>query len=232
MYAVIFEVQPKAGCLDEYLEIAKRLRPELDRIEGFLTIDRLASRETAGRILSFQTWRDDAAVTRWREHGGHREAQAQGRRLFADYRLRVGEVIDPGPGNGAGDATPANSRIATVTEFEPGADLESGVLRLDPDGLLAQETFESLYTPGKRLLLASWRDEAAAAAGAARAGLDGARPGIRHLRIRVRRDYGPTDRREAPRRVAPRRVAPRGAAPDPVAPERSRPAEPAAAEKA
>ena len=220
MYAVIFEVQPKAGCLDEYLEIAKRLRPELDRIEGFLTIDRLASRETAGRILSFQTWRDDAAVTRWREHGGHREAQAQGRRLFADYRLRVGEVIDPGPGNGAGDATPANSRIATVTEFEPGADLESGVLRLDADGLLAQETFESLYTPGKRLLLASWRDETAAA-GAARAGLDGARPGIRHLRIRVLRDYGPTDRREAPRRVAPG-----------VAPERSRPAEPAAAEKA
>src|SRR5919199_537429 len=105
MFAVIFEVQPKPGCLDEYLEIAKGLRPELDRIDGFLTIDRFASLDTKGRILSFQTWRDEAAVIRWREHGGHRKAQARGRhQLFADYRLRVGEVLDSGRGGGVGES--------------------------------------------------------------------------------------------------------------------------------
>jgi heme-degrading monooxygenase HmoA len=94
MYAVIFEVEPKPGRRQDYLDLAAALRPELERIDGFLSIERFQSLSGEGKILSLSFWRDAASVRRWREHEGHRRAQARGRaEIFADYRLSVVEVV-------------------------------------------------------------------------------------------------------------------------------------------
>ena len=93
MFAVIFEVQPKPGRVQDYLDVAARLRPELEKIDGFLSIERFQSLTTEGKYLSLSFWRDEAAVKRWRSHTQHHEAQAAGRNdIFADYRIRVAEV--------------------------------------------------------------------------------------------------------------------------------------------
>jgi len=92
--AVIFEVEPRDGCREEYLEIAARLRPLLDGIDGFVSIERFQSLSRPGRILSLSFWRDEAAVEDWRRLGEHRAAQARGRGgVFTDYRLRVAHVL-------------------------------------------------------------------------------------------------------------------------------------------
>jgi heme-degrading monooxygenase HmoA len=93
MFAVIFEVQPKPGRAQDYLDIAASLRPELQKIDGFLSIERFQSLTTEGKYLSLSFWRDEAAVRRWREHVEHHAAQAKGRsEIFADYRIRVAAV--------------------------------------------------------------------------------------------------------------------------------------------
>jgi|SRR5258708_18776319 heme-degrading monooxygenase HmoA len=93
MFAVIFEVQPKPGRAQDYLDIAARLRPALEKIDGFLSIERFQSLTTDGKYLSLSFWRDADAVRRWREHAEHHAAQAVGRNeIFADYRIRVAEV--------------------------------------------------------------------------------------------------------------------------------------------
>lgn len=94
MIAVIFEVLPKDGQGEDYLETAARLRPLLDGIDGFLSIERFASLGRPGKILSLSFWRDEAAVAAWRTLDEHRAAQAEGRgRIFADYRLRIASVV-------------------------------------------------------------------------------------------------------------------------------------------
>jgi len=94
MFAVIFEVQPKPGRAQDYLDLATRLRPELEKIDGFISIERFQSLSTESKILSLSFWRDAAAVQRWREQAQHRRAQQRGRtEIFADYRLSVVEVV-------------------------------------------------------------------------------------------------------------------------------------------
>ena len=94
MLAVIFEVMPAPGRRQEYLDLAAALRPELEKIDGFLSIERFASLTTEGKILSLSFRRDEDAVKRWREFEAHRAAQAKGRGgVFADYRLRVAAVV-------------------------------------------------------------------------------------------------------------------------------------------
>lgn len=94
MIAVIFEVDVPAEAKAEYLDWAAELRPLLDGIDGFLSIERFQSLTTPGRLLSLSFWRDEAAVARWRALPEHRRAQAAGRdHVFADYRLRVAEVL-------------------------------------------------------------------------------------------------------------------------------------------
>lgn len=93
MIAVIFEVIPAPGRRQEYLELAAQLRPELERIDGFLSIERFASLSDDAKILSLSFWRDEEAVAAWRCRESHRQAQERGRSgVFADYRLRIAEV--------------------------------------------------------------------------------------------------------------------------------------------
>jgi heme-degrading monooxygenase HmoA len=94
MIVVIFEGEPADGRLQDYLDLAARLKPSLDGIDGFISIERFESLSTPGKVLSLSFWRDDAAVAEWRGAGEHRRAQAAGRGgIFAGYRLRVASVI-------------------------------------------------------------------------------------------------------------------------------------------
>lgn len=94
MIAVIFEVVPAPGRKQEYLDLAAGLRPALEKMDGFVSIERFESLTDKGKILSLSLWRDEDAVKRWRQFEGHRIAQAKGRGgIFADYRLRVASVI-------------------------------------------------------------------------------------------------------------------------------------------
>ena len=94
MYAVIFEVEPDAGREQDYLDIAARLRPELEKIDGFISIERFRSLSQEGKILSLSFWRDEDAIARWRQQEQHQAAQRTGRdRIFRDYRIRVTAVV-------------------------------------------------------------------------------------------------------------------------------------------
>jgi len=94
MIAVIFEVVPAEGALPGYLEHAKRLRPELEAMDGFISVERFQSLTDPAKLLSLSFWRDEAAVKAWRNHAMHRATQAAGRDgMFAGYRLRVAAVI-------------------------------------------------------------------------------------------------------------------------------------------
>lgn len=94
MIAVIFEVWPANGQKNTYLDIAAGLKTELQKIDGFISVERFQSLTDADKILSLSFFRDEEAVKQWRSLFMHRSAQAAGRSgVFADYRLRVAHVI-------------------------------------------------------------------------------------------------------------------------------------------
>jgi heme-degrading monooxygenase HmoA len=108
--AVIFEVEPAEGRRDAYLSIAADLRPLLDGIDGFLSIERFQSLADPNRILSLSFWRDEEAVKAWRNTEEHRQAQKAGRGgIFAGYRLRIAHVVRD-YGLAERDEAPADSR--------------------------------------------------------------------------------------------------------------------------
>ena len=94
MIAVIFEVQPHADGKQAYLDIAASLRPLLDGIDGFMSIERFQSLADPSKLLSLSFFRDEAAIAAWRQLEAHRNAQSAGRaELFANYRLRIAHVL-------------------------------------------------------------------------------------------------------------------------------------------
>jgi len=110
MIAVIFEVWPADGQRDRYLDIAAELRPLLDGIDGFISIERFESLSSPGKVLSLSFWRDEDAVREWRSMSEHREAQHAGRTgIFHDYRLRIAGVVRD-YGMSERDEAPADSR--------------------------------------------------------------------------------------------------------------------------
>ncbi len=94
MIAVIFEVWVDDEHKSTYLDLAAELRPLLDDIDGFISIERFESIYESGKMLSLSFWRDEEAVATWRKLEAHRKTQAKGRaEVFQDYRLRVAGVI-------------------------------------------------------------------------------------------------------------------------------------------
>lgn len=88
--AVIFEVTPLPGRAQRYFDIAGALRPTLERIDGFLSVERFESLTRPGVFLSLSWWRDEQAVASWRNEVCHRGSQREGREaVFADYRIQV-----------------------------------------------------------------------------------------------------------------------------------------------
>jgi len=110
MIAVIFEVWPAEGRAAEYFDLAAALKADLEKIDGFVSVERFESLTTRGKFLSLSFWRDEEAIRGWRNLEAHRVAQAKGRgEVFADYRLRVASVMrDYGMNERAG--APEDSR--------------------------------------------------------------------------------------------------------------------------
>jgi heme-degrading monooxygenase HmoA len=214
MFAVIFEVEPKEERWDDYLALAASLRPELEKIDGFIENERFRSRDHEGRVLSLSIWRDEKAVVRWRTLANHHHAQARGRsEIFADYHLRVGEIT-------ADSRLPAAQRLpqqrfveteigtakwVTISELAErdaaAADLakQLGLPQAGAAELVDHQSFVGINDPEKLLLLASWRNPAAAAVW--QPAERDTRP--RHRAVRIIRDYGMRDRREAPQYHSP-----------------------------
>ncbi len=214
MFSVIFEVHPKGDQWDAYLGYARLLRPELEKVDGFIDNVRYGSKRRAGWLLSHSTWRDEKALIRWRTLALHHEVQEKGReQVFADYHLRVGQMT-------ADNRMPAGhslreqrldetevgtSKVVSIIELQrpadlpPDADAEEVARHLglpaDAEGLVDWDAFEAILTPGDMLLLLSWRDASAAESGEHAASIAA---GARRRRVRVIRDYGMFDRREAP----------------------------------
>ena len=218
MFSVLFEVHPKPERRDDYLGYAKMLKPELERIEGFVDNIRYRSLTRDGWILSLSGWRDEKALVRWRTQARHHAVQEKGRfEVFLDYHLRVGEVThDTDLPHGqmlhqqrldateAGDATTitlidGKQPSAWVKEMAPEDIAEWLGLVPDAAGLVAWDVFDAVLTPGDIILLMSWRDQAAAEAFERKVSL---KEGARLRRVRVVRDYGMFDRREAPQYYA------------------------------
>lgn len=94
MIAVIFEATLNENRRDEYLDLAASLRSQLDKVDGFISIERFKSLSDPEKVLSLSFFRDEDAVSEWRKLESHRIAQEQGRSgVFVDYRLRVAAVI-------------------------------------------------------------------------------------------------------------------------------------------
>jgi heme-degrading monooxygenase HmoA len=210
MFSVIFEVRPKPDQFEEYLGLAKRLRPMLETIDGFLDNERFESQLRSGWILSHSTWRDEKSVVRWRTVGEHHDVQQRGRRqVLGDYHLRVGDVTadtDEPVHEQRFDTTETGAaKVATLTEMTPpaGVDLAAGNalaanLGLDPGdpSVVEHDVFASIYNRGKLAILASWSDAAAASRWTPTP--PSPATALRHRVVRIVRDYGMFDRREAP----------------------------------
>ena len=212
MFAVIFEVQPKRARWDDYLELAQQLKPKLEAIDGFIANERFRSLHVDGKVLSLSIWRDEKAVVRWRTHGEHHGVQRKGRfEVFEDYHLRVGEIVsDSDRPDGIADQQRFDeteigaAKAVSISELTPvaGRNLAAASTAADfglepyAKDLIEQEAFESIYTPGKLVLLASWRRSEMAERW--RPTASNAIQSIRHRQVRVIRDYGMFDRREAP----------------------------------
>jgi len=218
MFAVLFEVQPNPAHQDAYLAHAQALRPELERIDGFVDNLRYGSLTRPGWLLSLSTWRDEKSLVRWRAHAAHHLVQAKGRGgVLLDYHLRVGEVAaDTRPPAGhalrtqrldeteAGLGTAAtllDARLEPRWVREAGAANVAAALGLDVQArdLLAWDAFDAVLAPDDAIVLATWRDADAARASLAHAAGETAR----RRRVRVVRDYGMFDRREAPQHHPP-----------------------------
>ncbi len=205
MFAVIFEVHPRSEKWDDYLGIARMLKPELEAIEGFQENIRYRSLTREGWLLSLSIWRDEKALVRWRTQVKHHGAQERGRgEIFGDYHLRVGELTrDSAAANlpeqrldetVAGEGTTVTLITAQRKPETPAEQVAAELgLRKDAPGLVAWDVFDAVLTPGDVILLLSWRDAAAAAAFE-----ESAPVADRLRRVRIVRDYGMFDRREAP----------------------------------
>jgi heme-degrading monooxygenase HmoA len=215
MFSVIFEVRPNDGRKDDYLALAKHLKPILETIDGFIDNERFESLTQPGWVLSHSTWRDEKSVVRWRTESEHHIVQAKGRfEIFQDYHLRVGDVMsDTDPPKEAPvherrfDETEVGAaKIMTFTEIVPledanfagQAELLATRLGLDLNdgGVIEHGVWASIYNFGKMALLLGWKDARASQSWTPRKA-DGIAK-LRHRKVRIVRDYGRFDRREAP----------------------------------
>jgi heme-degrading monooxygenase HmoA len=217
MFSVLFEVCPKPEQWDAYLGKAKMLRPELEQIEGFVDNVRYKSLTREGWILSLSSWRDEKAVVRWRTQARHHEVQQEGRdAILLDYHLRVGQYVqdtqlpegqelkekrldETEVGEGTTVTLITARRSAELSEIST-AQACAQYLGLDlfsSADLAAWDVYEAVLTPGDLILMLVWRDRTALHRFKRNeVQLPSATHRIRH--VRVIRDYGMFDRREAP----------------------------------
>jgi heme-degrading monooxygenase HmoA len=214
MFAVLFELHPKPDQWDTYLRYAAMLRPELERIDGFVDNVRYRSLTREGWLLSLSGWRDEKSLVRWRTHASHHGIQQRARAdVFADYHLRVGQMTRDTrlpAGQSLDDQrldetqTSAGTAVVLIDARRPEAlmpdaapDAIAARLGLVPDAsaLVAWDVFDAVLTPGDMILATTWCDCHPATAFAGSADIPA---GGRVRCVRIIRDYGMFDRREAP----------------------------------
>ena len=214
MFSVLFEVHPSPDQWDAYLGYAKLLRPELEKVKGFVDNIRYRSLSREGWILSLSNWSDEKALVRWRIEAKHHDVQEKGREeVLLDYHLRVGQITkDTSPPAGhslrqqrldeteIGEGTTVilidAKRAKDWVEKTCHEDVARWLgLKADAPGFVSWDVFDAVLAPGDIILLTSWRDHGAAEAFEAAAKLQ---EGARLRRVRIVRDYGMFDRREAP----------------------------------
>jgi heme-degrading monooxygenase HmoA len=214
MFSVLFEVHPKPDQWDGYLNNAQMLRPELVEIDGFVDNIRYRSLQREGWILSLSNWRDEKAVVRWRTRMRHHAVQEKGRtEILRDYHLRVGQITHDNQvpeghqlleqrldetqvGTGTHVTLINGERPAEYQGHQQSSDC-ARLLGVDPhaDGMVDWDVFDAVLTPGDFILMVTWRDDAAAEAFENKLNLP---ESFRTRRVRIVRDYGMFDRREAP----------------------------------
>lgn len=213
MFSVVFEVHPKSDQWDAYLGYAKMLRPELEQIDGFVDNIRYRSLTRDGWILSLSNWRDEKAVVRWRTKMHHHEVQELGRsQVLSDYHLRVGQITHDSQipqgyeleeqrldetevGEGTAITLIDAKRPSEWKQTNNPADCVEWLGLAPFTGFLSWDIFDAVLTPGDLILLLSWRNQNEADDYEDSASLPA---GARLRRVRVVRDYGMYDRREAP----------------------------------
>lgn len=214
MFSAMLEVNPIPEQFDAYLGMAKMLRPELEKIDGFIDNTRYASLTREGWLLSLSSWRDEKSLVRWRTTTKHHKVQQAARdRVFADYSLRIGQVVSD-------TQLPAGQILREqrldVTETGHGTAVTLLDAKCSPDwikqtgaegvakslgvntsapGLVSWDVFDALMTPGDVIVVVTWRDHAAIEAFERDAAMA---DGLRLRNIRIIREYGMFDRREAP----------------------------------
>lgn len=118
----MFEVEPADGRKESYLDLAAKMRPLLDEVDGFISVERFQSITNPGKMLSLSYFRDEEALANWRTLAEHRAAQKAGRGgLFAGYRLRIGSVIRDYEMDARRDQAPEDSNIAHGCPFQKDA---------------------------------------------------------------------------------------------------------------
>jgi heme-degrading monooxygenase HmoA len=198
MLALFFEVHPKPERLQDYLDTAAKLKPALDATGGCLFIERFKSLRREGLLMSFQIWRDEAAMTAWRTNETHHKAQTLGRtQMFLDYRLRVAQVLrEEEPGKPAWKA----QRINVYNDpAHKSPRYMMAVQSTSADFLASEadfiESYASIYREGEFLHVVE--------IASARAGIEvsencriGA-PAYNYRLCEIERDYGMFERAEA-----------------------------------
>jgi heme-degrading monooxygenase HmoA len=204
MIGLFFEVQTKPGHRDQYLGLAASLKPDLETMGGCLFIDRFRSLKRGDVLLSHQVWQDEGTLTAWRAHAGHHDVQTIGReRVFADYRIRVAQVIhEQRPGEPAWRPerrTPYNDPARRKPTYMLTA--ESARATLPVESKLPCESFASVYRERHFAHLIDLTDEDAGAALGPRLFADST---VQYVRVfEVMRDYGMYERKEAPQYYPP-----------------------------
>ena len=219
MFSVIFEVHPKPDQWDGYLDNAKMLRPELEQVDGFVDNIRYKSLTREGWILSLSGWRDEKSVVRWRTAQRHHMVQERGRsEILLDYHLRVGQVTHD-------THVPAGQTIqeqrldeteigeGTTISFVDGKWPDASCETMDAAGvasffgvnpkargLVSWDVFSSVLKPEDLILMMVWKTKGAANVLTKTTSLPA---GGRLRHVRVVRDYGMFDRREAPQYYLP-----------------------------
>ena len=191
MFCVFFEVQPKDGQDDAYLEIAAAMRKQVEAVDGFFSVERFRDLSRPGALLSFSTWRDEKSLIRWRVDAKHHVVQMRGRTdIFDAYRIRIGELradseMSEPPAQFRYDETETGeAKVVAITEHA------TGVAMAAP-AALSSVTFDSVMNEGRSATLTGWPDAASASA---------LTPpeNTRTRHFRIVRDYTMVERTEAP----------------------------------
>jgi heme-degrading monooxygenase HmoA len=199
MLALFFEVQPKPEGYQRYLDMAAALKPQLEKIDGFISIDRYKSLAREGVILSHSIWRDEAALTAWRVQEHHHQAQEAGRNaIFSDYRLRIAEVVrEETPGKPAWQPqrlSAYNDPARRTPRYMVVAESASAQFEALPG--VAPEAYASLNRAGEfvHVMSVPGPPEALELTESCRVGASA----YRYRICEVERDYGMYERAEAP----------------------------------